>query len=161
MGNIFSGSEIVELGVQIEKNGKDFYETLLKKSKNQKTQEIFKYLAGEEEKHIQVFQKILEKIQNYEPPESYPGEYFAYMNALASEYVFTQKGKGEEIAQKTKSDLEAIELGMGFEKDSIIFYEGMKKVTPSYDQKIIDELIAQEQNHLRQLIELKASIKGG
>ena len=29
MGNIFAGSEIVELGVQIEKNGRDFYQALV------------------------------------------------------------------------------------------------------------------------------------
>ncbi len=33
MGNIFAGSEIVELGIQIEKNGRDFYNTLAKKIK--------------------------------------------------------------------------------------------------------------------------------
>ncbi len=32
MGNIFAGSEIVELGIQIEKNGRDFYNTLIKQS---------------------------------------------------------------------------------------------------------------------------------
>ncbi len=42
MENIFSGSEIVELGVQIEKN-------------------------GEEEKHIEIFRGMLEKAQNYAP----------------------------------------------------------------------------------------------
>ena len=158
MGNIFAGSEIVEIGIQIEKNGRDFYNTLASQSKNQKAKDIFKYLAGEEEKHILVFQEILANVEKYEPPESYPGEYFAYMNALASEYVFTQKDKGKEIAQSIKTDKEAADLGIGFEKDSIIFYEGMKKVVPEYNHKIIDELIAQEQNHLRQLSDLKKSL---
>lgn len=158
MGNIFAGSEIVELGIQIEKNGRDFYNTLVNKSRNLKAKEIFKYLAGEEEKHIVVFQNILDSVEKYEPPQSYPGEYFAYMNALASEYVFTQKDKGGDIAKQTKSDLEAVELGTGFEKDSIIFYEGMKKVIPIYDQKIVEELIVQEQSHLRQLVDLKAKL---
>ena len=36
MGNIFAGSEIVELGIQIEKNGRDFYNTLVSQSKSQK-----------------------------------------------------------------------------------------------------------------------------
>jgi len=52
MGNLFSGSEITEIGVQIEKNGKDFYDELTKKSKNQKAKEIFSYLSGEEENLI-------------------------------------------------------------------------------------------------------------
>jgi len=158
MGNIFAASEVVELGIQIEKNGRDFYNTLVKQSKNQKAQDIFKYLAGEEEKHIAVFQKILSSLENYQPAEAYPGEYFAYMSALAGEYVFTQINKGEEIAKGIKNDKEAVEKGIGFEKDSIIFYEGMKKVVPDYDQKVVDELIAQEQKHLRQLAELKKKI---
>lgn len=158
MVNIFAGSEIVELGIQIEKNGKDFYSTLVKQSKNQKAKETFKYLAGEEEKHIATFQKILDSVHKYEPPETYPGEYFAYMNALASDYVFTQKEKGEEVAKRARSDKEAIDLGIGFEKDSILFYEGMRKVVPPYDHKIVDELIGQEQDHLRQLSDLKKNL---
>lgn len=158
MVNIFAGSEIVELGIQIEKNGRDFYNALVEQLKNQKAKETFKYLAGEEEKHIAVFQNILDSVHKYEPPESYPGEYFAYMNALARDYVFTQKDKGREIAKNVKGDKEAISLGIGFEKDSIIFYVGMKKVVPEYDHKIVDKLITQEQDHLRQLSELKESL---
>ena len=158
MVNIFAGSEIVELGIQIEKNGRDFYNALVEQLKNQKAKEAFKYLAGEEEKHIAVFQNILDSVHKYEPPESYPGEYFAYMNALARDYVFTQKDKGREIAKNVKGDKEAINLGIGFEKDSIIFYVGMKKVVPEYDHKIVDKLITQEQDHLRQLSELKESL---
>ena len=151
MGNIFSASEIIEIGIQIEKNGRDFYGELVKKAKNTKAQEIFGYLAGEEEKHIKVFQGILEKTEQYQPQGLESDTYFAYMNALASEYVFTQRDQGKKIAQKTKSDQEAIEMGIGFEKDSIIFYEGMKKIVPEDDHKIIEQLIIQEQNHLREL----------
>ncbi len=158
MGNIFAGSEIVELGIQIEKNGRDFYNSLAGKSKKPGAQEIFKYLAGEEQKHIAAFQKILGSQEKYEPAEAYPGEYFAYMNALASGYIFTQKDKGHEVAKKRKTDKEAVDMGIGFERDSIIFYEGMKKTVPDYDQKLVDGLIAQEQAHLMQLMDLKSKI---
>ena len=154
MGNIFAGSEIVEIGIQIEKNGRDFYNTVSKNSKSTKAKDIYKYLATEEEKHIAAFKNILDSVEKYEPAEAYPGEYFAYMNALASAYVFTQKEKGEEIAKKIKSDKEAVEKGIAFEKDSIVFYEGMKRVVPDFDRKIVDELIVQEQSHLAQLTEL-------
>lgn len=158
MGNIFAGSEVVEIGLQIEKNGRDFYNTLAKQSKNQKAAELFKYLTGEEEKHIKAFQGILEKTEKYEPSGLDADEYYSYMNALASEYVFTQKNKGEEIAKTIKEDKGAIEMGIGFEKDSIVFYEGIKNVVPAYEQKIVDELIIQEQLHLKQLLELKNKI---
>lgn len=159
MGNIFAGSEIVEIGVQIEKNGKDFYETLSNQSKNPKAKEVFQFLAGEEAKHIEIFKNILGEVEKYAPPEAYPGEYFAYMNALAGEHIFTQKDKGIQIARNTKSDKEAVDLGIGFEKESILFYEGMKKVVPDYDHKIVDSLIEQEHKHLLQLTELKINLK--
>jgi len=161
MGNIFAASEIVELGIQIEANGRDFYNTLVAQSRNEKAGIIFKYLAGEEEKHILVFQKILEKTEQYEPPTIYADEYRAYMNALAGDYVFTQKDKGAAVAKKIKSDIEAAEAGIRFEKDSIIFYEGMEKVVPSYDKKVVEELILQEQHHLKQLLDLKKQIEAG
>ncbi len=158
MANVFAGSEIVEMGVQIEKNGKDFYDTVLAQTKDEKAKNIFKYLAEEEEKHIVTFRKILDSVHKYEPPESYPGEYFAYMRALASEYVFTQKDKGREIAKSAKSDKAAVSLGVKFEKDSIIFYEGMKKVIPEGQGKVVDALIGQEKNHLLKLFQLKENL---
>jgi len=158
MGNIFAGSEVVEIGIQIEKNGRDFYSGLTKQSKNPKAVEIFKYLSSEEEKHIKAFQGILDKTEKYEPLGLDADEYYEYMNALASEYVFTQKNKGEEIAKTIKADKEAIAMGISFEKDSIVFYEGIKKVVPAYEQKIVDELIIQEQLHLKQLLELRKKI---
>ena len=158
MANIFSGSEIVQIGIQIEKNGRDFYNVLEKQSTNKKSKEIFRYLAGEEEKHIKVFEQILSSAENYEPAEAYPGEYSSYMKTLASECVFTQAGKGDELAKKVKSEKEAVEKGIGFEKDSIIFYEGIKTVVPAYDHKIIGKLISEEQSHLTKLYDLKNKI---
>jgi len=155
MGNIFAASEIVEIGIQIEKNGRDFYGTLSKQSRNEDSKKIFDYLASQEEEHMKVFQELLGAIEKYEPAEAYPGEYFAYMSSLAEGSVFTQKDKGIEIAAKVKSDQEAIGIGIKAEEDSITFYEGMKKVVPADGHKIVDEVIAQEKGHLKQLQELK------
>jgi rubrerythrin len=158
MASLFTGTEIVELGIQIEKNGRDFYNLMARKVKSPSASEIFKFLSGEEEKHISVFQKILDSLEEYVPQEAYSGEYFAYMNALASEFVFTRQDKAGQVAKTVKSDREALDLSIGAEKDSIIFYEGMKKVVPKKDLSLIEELIAQEQSHLRQLAELKGKV---
>ncbi len=158
MGNIFAASEVVEIGIQIEKNGRDFYNVLATQAKNSKAQDIFQYLAEQEEKHIAVFQKILDKAGKYEPQGLDADQYYAYMNTLASESVFTKENKGKGIAQQIKNDKEAIDMGISAEKDSIVFYAGIKKVVPEYDQKMIDEVIAQEQGHLEQLLNLKISL---
>jgi len=158
MGNIFSASEVLELGIQIEKNGRDFYAALAAKVYNPAAIEKFKFLSAEEERHIKVFEKIMEKTQQYQPQGLDADEYMAYMNTLASEHVFTQKDKGAEFAKKVKNEKEAIDLGIGFEKDSIVFYTGMKRVVPEYDAKIIDELIEQEELHLKLLTDLKSDL---
>ena len=158
MGNIFSGSEIAEIGIQIEKNGMDFYNGLVKKIPDKKTQEVLKYLAAQEEKHIAMFQRILGSVENYQPAESYPGEYFAYMSALAKDYVFTRKNTGAQAAESIKNAIDAIDKAIGFEKESIVFYEGAKKIAPPEGQKIVDELILQEQSHLQQLLEIKTGL---
>jgi len=158
MGNIFSASEIVELGIEIEKNGRDFYQTVSEKSKNNKAAGIFQYLSREEKKHIEVFRGILNKIGQYEPQGLDADEYPAYMKDLAEKCIFTRKDQGQLIALAVTSDKEAVDKGIGFEKDSIVFYEGIKKTVPDYDRKVVDELIVQEENHLKQLLDLKVTL---
>ncbi len=158
MGNIFAASEIVEIGIQIERNGKDFYETLSRNSKDLKVQDTFNFLSGEEAKHIAAFQKILGSIGKYEPQGLDSDDYYAYMNALSADSVFTQKDKGRELAAKVKNNTQAIDMGIQAEKDSIVFYEGIKKAVPDYDHKAVDEIIRQEQEHLGMLLGLKRKI---
>jgi len=155
MANIFSGSEIVEIAVQIEKNGRDFYREVSNCSRSEKAKKVFNYLMDAEEDHINTFSKILSSVKQYNPPEAYPGEYFSYMKALADDHIFTKPNAGCDIGKKTSSDKEAIELGIGFEKDSIKFYEGMKKTVPQKDHNLLDAVIQEEQKHLRELTELK------
>jgi len=157
MSNIFSASEIVELAIEIEKNGRDFYYALIKKSKFPKAQEIFQHLAIEEGRHILAFKDILDIVQKH-LPASYAAEYLNYMSGLSDGYIFTQKNTGMTIALKVQSDLQGIEMGISFEKDSIVFYEGMKKAVPTNEHKIINEVIAQEKLHLRQLLDLKKGL---
>ncbi|MFH1380223.1 MAG: ferritin family protein [bacterium] len=155
---MFSGSEIVEIGIQIEVNGRDFYEALILKSASEKAKEIFKFLAGEEEDHIDVFKEILSSVKAYDPPESYPVEYFEYMRALASQHVFTKAHKGKETAEQIKDDKEALDIAIGFEKDSIEFYEAMKKIVLTKDHPLLNALIVQEHTHLNRLSELKKTL---
>lgn len=160
MGNLFSAPEVVEMGVQIEKNGRDFYNGVEKLSKAPKSREIFKFLAGEEEKHIERFKNILTEVKKYEPSEAYPGEYFSYIKTLSEQHIFTKKNKGIEAAKTMKIDKEAVDMGIKFEKDSIVFYEAMKKVVLEGEHKTINKLIEEEKVHLKKLNELRNQIGG-
>ena len=158
MSGIFKGSEIVEIGIQIEKNGLEFYRFLANSSQNGRVKESCKFLAGEEKKHIEDFEKLLPSLERYVPPESYPGEYESYVKALSEEHVFTNDKVVKDMIQKAPGDEEAIRIAIGFEKDSILFFGEMSKFVPGKDQKVIEELISQEREHLRKLSELKKVI---
>ena len=151
MGNIFKSSEIVKFAVQIEKNGRDFYDQAAKSVKAESAKKIFELLSYEEQLHIAVFESILNQLDAHEPAERYPGEYADYMLALVSENVFTKNKQGYEIARTIRNDKQALELALGFEKDSILFYYEMKRYVWEGFHKDIDKLIAQEQEHLKKI----------
>ncbi len=158
MANVFSATEVVEMGIEIEKNGRDFYSGVARLSKGTDAKQAFEFLGKEEEKHIARFETILSQIKKYEPSQAYPGEYFAYIKTLSGEHVFTKKNKGADIAKGVKGDAEAVDLGIGFEKDSILFYNEMKRFVLEGEQKIIDKLLEEEKEHLRKLTELKKKL---
>lgn len=151
----FAGTEIVEIGIQIERNGRDFYAGLVKKLKSEPAKELFKYMAAEEEQHIEDFKKILASVKKYQPYQSYPEEYFAYLRAMASEQVFVEKEVGEK-AREVTAEREAIDVSIGLEKDSILFYQEMKEFLSENDAKIVDQVIAQEKEHVRKLWNLRS-----
>ncbi len=158
MSGIFKGSEIVEVGIRIEKNGLEFYRSLADSSQNERVRESCQYLAAEEKKHVEDFENLLPSLSKYIPPESYPGEYEAYVKTLAEEHVFTDDSVVRDMIRKAPSDKEAIQIAIGFEKDSILFFGEMRKFVPDKDQKVIEELIRQEREHLSKLSELKKTV---
>jgi rubrerythrin len=155
MANLFQAVEIVDVAVRIEKNGFAFYSEVARQASNFAVKEVFDYLAKAEKQHILDFDNLGKDLEKYEPPESYPGEYALYMQALAEENVFTKDNAMKTLAKKVAQVDEAIGIGIGFEKDSIIFFSEMKKFVPASGQKTIDNLVEQEKEHLRKLLELK------
>lgn len=164
MGEAFRGSDIVELGIEIERNGRDFYQAVHDRARNEKAKKLFGFLKEAEEEHIADFRKLLGSVSSHEPQEAFPQEYTSYMNALAGDHVFTRAHSGSEVARKVTDDQEAVTMAIGFEKDSIIFYVAMKEAVPAADRPILDELIRQEQTHLGELLNMLGEVtekKGG
>jgi len=154
----FSGSDIIEIAVEIEKNGYDFYTRLTRQLRDAKAREAFAFMADEEKKHIEDFKNILGAVIKYDPCEAYPQEYFSYLNSIASEYVFTKKDELKERMANIGTDKEAIDFSLGLEKDSILFYEEMKKIVPEKDKALIDSIISQEKGHVEKLWGLRKTL---
>lgn len=155
MPAFFDASEIIQLAIRIEENGEDFYRLTARKIGSGEIKDIFDYLADEEIKHRQIFQDILSKVEQYEPPESYPQEYFAYLRAYADEHIFTQEKKGQFMAGQIKTAKKAVEFAIGVELDSILYYLEAKNLVPEEQKAIIDRVVEEERRHYLKLVEVK------
>jgi len=144
----------VKYAVQIEKNGRDFYDQAAKSVKSDKAKKVLEFLSNEEQQHIAAFEEILRQIPGNEPKERYPGEYADYMLALIEESLFTKSKQGYDSAKTIRNDKQALELAVGFEKDSILFYYEMKRFVWEGLHGNIDKLIAEEQDYLKKLSDL-------
>ncbi len=156
MSIIFSGSELLEVALGIEKNGAAFYQTLAEKSKDESTQAIYRHLAAEEIKHQKTFLSMLDEVGHYQPPQDYAEAYVFYLQSLVDSSVFTDVAQARQIAAKTSSQAEALDIGIRAEKDSILFYTEMKNLVKPADHQIITNIIDEEREHLNQLTRLKA-----
>ena len=154
----FSGSELINIAVGIERRGIAFYDIMTRSTKNAVARDVFQYLADMERQHIQIFQDMLAEADKYQIPETYAGEYTAYLQALVDSAVFTDDFVTSEMATKAGSDIEALELAISAEKDSILFYYEMKDIMPQRAQPTVNKIIAEEKSHLRQLSELKKKL---
>jgi len=158
MSVFFSGVELLEVALGIERNGAAFYQALAGKTKNKDAKAIYGYLAGEEKKHLNTFQSMLDSVGKYQPPESYPGEYMLYLKSLIDNTVFTDLAAAQQKAEKTSSEIDALDIGVQAEKDSILFYAEMQNFVGKGDREVVSSIIDEEKGHLRQLSELKQAV---
>jgi len=154
----FSGSELINIAIGIERRGIAFYDTMAKSTENAAARDIFQYLADMERMHIHIFQGMLGEADKYQVPETYAGEYAAYLQALVDSAVFTDDAITSEMATRASSDIEAMELAIGAEKDSILFYYEMREILPQPAQLTVTKIIAEEKSHLKELSELKKKL---
>ena len=154
----FSGSEIINIAIGIERRGIVFYDIMTRSTGSATARDVFQHLADMERQHIQIFQGMLGEADKYQIPETYAGEYAAYLQALVDSAVFTDDMVTSEMATKAGSDIEALELAISAEKDSILFYYEMKDIMPQRAQPTVNKIIAEEKSHLRQLSELKKKL---
>ena len=62
------------------------------------------------------------------------------------------------MTTQLSSDIEAMELAIGAEKDSILFYYEMKEIMPQRARPTVNKIITEEKSHLRELSELKKKL---
>lgn len=159
MGTDFRASEIFEIALKIEEHGEKFYNHAAASiAKDADLKGLFEFLASEEAKHKSTFSAMLSKIEQYQPPESFPGEYFEYLGAYAENLIFSDE-EFDAIMKRITDPGEAVEFAIQREIQSVLYYIEMKNLVPAGPQQAeIDKIINEERRHYLKLNEIKKNM---
>jgi rubrerythrin len=148
--SVFEPSEVFQFAIRIEEGGEKFYRTMAEKLQDAEVKSLFSALADEEVKHKKIYEGMVSKIEEYEPIESYPGEYFSYLRAYADNIIFTPKKMQEEM-NRIKDASSALKFAIDRELDSILYYQEVKNLVPKNQRDLIDKIIEEERRHFMKL----------
>lgn len=162
----YNAQELMQLAIQIEKNGKEYYDAMIERTDNPKVKDIFTFLAREEQSHLENFVTIRNKIIENEADYAIADEYqtpemYAYVEAMSDGQVFPNTVSYADIIEEIKTDEQAIRHAITFEKDTILFfYEILTMFRGNEKTKaLIEELIRQEKVHIARLHTLLAQVR--
>ena len=152
MTKLFYLSEIVSFAIEKEKESEALYKALSDKANTKDIKDLFHQLMLEEVQHENFYTKLLSTT----PKEQTPGvkedtEYEAYMQELIQASRSTPSLDLENI-----TDMKiALDYAVAREKDSVLFYVGLKNYLPTHEKEKIDTIIKEEAKHVAKLLLLK------
>lgn len=147
-----NASEIFDIAEQIEQNGAMFYRRAAEIYDDSHLSRIFLKLADWELKHRQIFAGMRKQNAelNPETKTSVSRQLLPEAKVMAGLAVFgIRPNPGDELSGRMKKS-EILKRAIEKEKDSIVFYSGLKDFAPAEIAKDkIDEIIREELRHIR------------
>ncbi|NLD35642.1 MAG: ferritin family protein [Desulfatiglans sp.] len=149
---MFSLGEIIDLAIQVEKNGEKTYRKAQKEVKDRNLASVLEWLADDEKAHEKWFHDlkkgINEKIEDVRLEEM--GK--KILASVLGEQSFSM---ADADFSRIKDVNALLELSLEFEKDTILFYEMIKAFVD--DEKVsagLDKIIREENAHVKKLEEM-------
>ncbi len=156
----FNAAEVFDIAIEIEENGKAFYEQAIALVDDPDVKELLADLARQEVEHKNKFLELKAGLPGpasagtvYDPDQ----QVNEYLKMMADQHVFRT---GEGVSDKLEAvgnATDALKMAIEFEKDTIIFFLSMQDATDEKKgRELIALLIKEEQEHLRRLsVELR------
>lgn len=150
---LFQAADIVELAMQVEQSGEAFYRAVAAKAETPETRDLFEYLAGQEAIHYQIFQRLSQSVR--EAPFMTDEEWDLYMDYLrgtVQSAFFEGTDKALALAESVADSQAAIQMAIGFEKETLLFFYDLRDRIPDADRPVIETVIDEEKRHIRRLV---------
>jgi len=151
MDKQYNLAEIFDIAIMIEINGAAFYREVAAQQSIPAVKAFLLDLADQEEGHEQLFRKMQNRFTDNIDADALNDEFaMLYMQVEATNYVFKAANTPTAVADMLLCDV--LELAMNKERDSILFFMGLKFLMKiAEDKNIMDKLIEEEQFHLATL----------
>jgi len=148
----FSADEILAMAEQIERNGARFYRRAAGLVKDVEVSKLLQELATWEDGHEKAFASMRHILKERErKPTTFDpeDETSLYLRAMADGHVFDVRTDPVDKLTGKESAKDILSLAIGQEKDSIIFYLGIRDmVSEVMGKDKIDEIIREEMRHI-------------
>lgn len=152
MAMVFTADEVLQMAEQIERNGARFYRHAAELPFDERTRHTLLDLAAWEERHEETFATMRTQLpEEARPPVSFDPhhELPLYLQAMADRRVFDIHGDLVARLSGRETMREVLELALKFEKDSVVFYLGMKDLVPAEVGGVhLDGIIKEEMSHI-------------
>ena len=150
---LFQAADIVELAMQVEKSGETFYRAVAGKVQSTASRELFEYLAGQEVIHYQVFSKLSQTVQDnpFMTDEEW-ALYVDYLNGTVQSAFFEGADKALALAETVTDERQAIQMAIGFEKETLLFFYDLRDRIPDKDRPFVEKIVDEEKRHIRRLV---------
>ena len=157
MGITFNANEVFEMAEEIERNGAKFYRKAAENASDDKIKKMLLGMAAMEDKHLKTFREMREQLSAREKEENVfdPNDEAAmYLQTMADARSWEgRKSPGVELTGN-ETTKEIIEIALNSEKESVVFYHGLRSlVPPKAGRDKIDAIITEELSHIRVLLE--------
>ena len=149
---IYNANEICSIGIEIEKNGKIFYETAARRTDEKDFKKFFIELANWEDSHISIFTNLKSELNDkYQEDNVFnnDNEMHLYLKAAADSHIFRKNLDIPSIISGCKSPIDILKIAQQFEKDSVVLYSTMIKMVPEdFGKELVQKIINEELKHI-------------
>jgi rubrerythrin len=145
----FNAFEVFEIAEQIERNGTYFYLRAAELFDDLKTCQMFLNLAEWEKEHERAFALMKQQLSEQSRHAPRPDDLLPDPRVMAGMAVFGIRSDPAEELNGRQNQTNIILRAVEKEKDSIVFYHGLKEFVPAgADKDKINDIIKEEMKHI-------------
>ena len=152
----FNANEIFEMAEEMERNGARFYRKAAENTSDDQTKQMLLNMADMEDDHLKTFEEMRKELSGQEKgwttfdPDN---QSVLYLQSMADARGYEGKITPTKELTGSETPKEILETALNSEKESIVFYFGLKGLVPvKAGRDKVEAIIIEELSHITTLL---------